>query len=119
MSNKRETKEIILPSGKKTKIYSYQTGFEADEVQRMMLESIEMEKAGDANNPNFQMKSFNPGIDIDTKHKLLQQLVVSIDEVSKNVFEIVKNLPAKDYRFLLGEIDKVVVDAAEDKKKQQ
>ena len=117
-SMERETKEVILPSGKKAKIYAYQTGFESDEVQRMMLESIEMEKAGDANNPNFQMKSFNPGIDIDTKHKLLQQLVVSIDGVSKDVFEIIKNLPAKDYRFLLAEIDKVVVDLADDKKKQ-
>ncbi|MCK5268560.1 MAG: hypothetical protein KAR07_10340, partial [Spirochaetes bacterium] len=113
-NEQRETKEIITPIDKHRIIMkTYITGGE-DKMIKRIWQSIEMTVEG----KSTKSKSFNMADKAeDAEKKVVELIVVSINEKTESIVDTILNMKKKDCKFIEKEIEKITEDEDEDKKK--
>ena len=101
----RETKDIITTSGKKVVINAYLTGPEANELNAVMFEGLEVE----APEPGQKMEKVKIPLSATLKRqpKLLSLSVLSVGEETDKIkaLDIINMFPSDEYADLIKQID--------------
>lgn len=103
-----ETKEITTPIGKnKVKLKAYITGKDAKEINAVLLDNIEISSVG--------QKLSGSNI-VAMTDKQMDLIVLEVDGKTENTRDLVENMVAKDYNFVVTEVQKIA--DYQDKKKE-
>ena len=105
----RETKELTTQSGDKVVIKSWLTGGENEAIQDIFLASQEIGQQSD-----IKIKG---SLITDANHKTIETVVVSVNGDDKDILKKCLNLKAKDYKFIIDEINKTLKDDISAEKK--
>lgn len=103
MNPSRETIEVVTPRGYKVKYYSYITGREFNELQNCYLAGAKAHMIGS----EMRVDGFSPSAEADAKKKLVELLVVSVDEKTDSVVDIVLDMPLTDYNVVMEALNVV------------
>ncbi len=98
----RETKEYVTTSGKKVVFKSYLTGREMDKVTLALIgdTTAEVAEPGEA----VKKQTFKLSSGIAYNNAVLDQALISIDDISENVVDIALDLPATEFTDLRNHI---------------
>lgn len=105
----RETKEITTPNGHKIKIYTYLTGREARQIDDISISAIDLS--------NNTRQSIDPKTIRMAEDKMIELLVLSVDDDVNDVLDAILDLPAVDYTFVFSELESLVGNMENAKKK--
>lgn len=108
----RKTLKINLPiTGFEVGYYSYITAGEKQQITEIMTSNMSADATG-------SVKGDIPlSLVYKSNDKALELLVTSVNGITDNVLEQVKNLPSSDYDVLLEDINRVTSDTAYTQKK--
>ena len=100
----RQTKTIDLGGGFSAKVYTYATAGQSQEIQKVYFNGTKIEVSGQTPRIN----DFNPSIQFDVQKKLIETLVLSIDDNGKD-FPVSSSLdlPLEQYEALLTHLDEL------------
>lgn len=98
---KRETKKYTTPSGKEVELKTYITGREKRSIQNIFLGKIEMSVSG----KETQLSKINGDLVEQAENKSIEVIVVSVGGNTENVVDLVLDLRAEDYDFVIKEIN--------------
>jgi len=97
----RETKKFKTPSGDEIEIYTYLTGREQRNIDYIMIKGII---------PNSDENKLTGEIRVDIakeqEDKILEILIVSINQKKDKLLDMVLDMKAIDYTFIINEINK-------------
>lgn len=100
----RETKTILTPGGHEIILRAWVTGREKRELKNVFLENINLSTEGES----VKTSPFNASSLIDkAENKALEIIIVSLDGNSENLLEVILNLPADEYDFIIKEVNKI------------
>ena len=102
MQNNRPTKEITV-SGHRVVIKTYATGREYNEIQSVYLRSAKISMVG----KDAQVGSFTGEVQIEAVKKSIEMLVVSVDDITQNVVDVILDFPLEDYETVVTEINEI------------
>jgi hypothetical protein len=99
-----ENKTIQTTSGKTVVLKQLLTGRDIEYIEQPMLDlkiafSEKGKLAGEMNAGDAKTQSL---------HRAIEKVVISVDGKTDSILEIVLDLPAKDYREIALEVDKIV-----------
>jgi hypothetical protein len=95
-----EDRTVKTPNGHSVVLKGYLTGADAERIQEPILTAGGESLAGGA------MKIDGKAL-LESRHKLLEVAVKSLDDSSENIVQRALELPRDDYEFILAEADKV------------
>ena len=101
MQTERETKEVTLKSGKKLVHKAWLTLGESQQLQSVYLKGAKLSVV----NGQPQIDDFDPNIETEAKNKLIELLVVSIDDVTDGLVDYVLNLKQDDGEEIVNILD--------------
>jgi hypothetical protein len=104
----RETTTIRTPGGHTVEVYSYITGREARELQRVIYENAQIESGDGAKRATVRADAI-----FKAQEYAFKTMVVSLNGNRENAVEAVENLPAVDYNAVARAIDKIIAPAIE------
>ena len=109
----RETREIKTPHGHSVLIKTYLTGREANEFRRVVFEKTKFKMVDDPlTDPAENKKKVESEMDMDGSIIIDQQLaamavcVLSLDNKTENLVELLQDLPSDDF----DEVDKACAE---------
>lgn len=115
----REYKEITTPiSGVKIKLKSWLTGREQRAIRAVLLEGVSFAPTeNDPTKPTTSYELSAKALDNmqDTK---LTTVVVSVNDKTDNILDLLLELHHADYEFVVGEVNKITDSFDEDSKKK-
>ena len=100
----RETKEIKTPSGVDVTIYTYLTGGEMRDLQRVLLKGVEI---ADMTNPAPDLKGFKAETMLEAQDYLLKVLVVSVNGITDNIGKTILDMRQTDTQFILDALNSI------------
>lgn len=107
----RETKTIQTPNGHEVVLKAWINGRETQEIENLVYKNFDIQ--GIRDNPNFKL---NTAFLTEQTNKALELVVVSIDGKTENILEEILKWKAKDYKFVVSEVNKVIEGLDEEKK---
>ena len=118
MSNDRPTVTFSTSTGRKVTIKSYFTAREQIAINQIMFSRMrfnkesadDSDKSGskDAGNSDRVLVDMTPTDYVEHSNKKLETALVAVDDVTKNVFDFVLDLPYNEYEEIVGKIDEVM-----------
>lgn len=108
----RETKTITTPSGIAVVIYTYLTGGEMRDMQRVLLKDVEIK---DVANPTPDMTGFKAGTMLEAQDYLLGALIVSVGGQTENKVKCVLDMRHNDTQFILDALNAISAEWNEKK----
>jgi len=109
----RETREVIMPSGKKVKIKTYLTYGEWREIQSVYLDNV---KIGVDTEGKTKLDDIDASVTYKAQNKVIEILVVSINDNTKDVLKQFMDLSKSDVDMVLPELSKIQNEWNEEKK---
>lgn len=113
----RETTKITTPSGVIIEIYSYLTGREARELQKIFLKHAKFEGSPDEHGKTGEKRTkvvdFDASAISEAEETALRFLVHSVNGETLNATDKVEELKADDYRAVVKAINGVTKDVFE------
>jgi len=111
----RETKEIKTPiDGHKVEIKTYITGREQEQIDDILFSQIKV-SAG----TNINVKELGGSFMTDQTHKLIEIMVVSVNDKKENILDAILDMKKADYQFVLGELNKATTGGNEEERKKK
>ena len=112
----RETRIIKTPAGgHKVEIKTYIVGREVEQLDEIIYKQLKVGMTGN-NTPNIDM---NTSFLTEQTHKLIEIMVVAVDDKKEGALNTVLDMRKDDYLFIISELKKVTEggDLEERKKK--
>jgi len=104
----RETKTITTPIGKhKVVLKAWITGREKRELRNVFLKNVK--DVSGKEEPEKMLTSAE--IINEAENKAIETVVVSVDGETKNVLDKILDMRAKDFEFIIEEINKITRDS--------
>lgn len=100
----RETKTITTPADKKEIVLnSWITGREKRELKRIFLEQTNAANTAEENKKKMNVADLVEK----AENRAIEMIVVSVDGKKEKIVDEILNMKAKDYDFVISEINKV------------
>jgi len=113
----RETITITTPKEQhKVVLKAYLIGREKRAIHAVFLKDVQIE-TGVQVGSQPSMKGIKGSVVEEAENVALEAIVVSIDESKENIVDRVLDMHAKDYQYIVGEINKITEDSDFEEKK--
>jgi hypothetical protein len=108
----RETKKITTPCGAVVELYTYLTGGETRELQKILLKG---RKVDEMQGGKLDMSTMGVETMLEVQDLMLTLLAVSLNGEKKDVYKNILNLRSEDVDFVLTDIGNSVKELEEKK----
>lgn len=112
--SERETRTFTTTGGHVVVVKSYLTGKEANEIKNVLLGNIKMSME-DIASGSAQIKDIPASFVTEQESKTVEMMLVSIDEVTENVFAVYEELPENECDEISAQIKEIRTPLAEKK----
>lgn len=103
----RETKILTTPNERKVEVYEYITAKDQRAYQTVLYGLAKLNMDGGLQ-PNGQVvpkiEEIPASILLDLDKMMCETLVVSVDGVKENIFDLISEFKVDDYNYLIGEL---------------
>lgn len=108
----RETKKIITKGGVEVELYSYMTGKEAREMQKIIYSHAKFEADDSAKGGKFA--GFDASAVMEAEEYAIKVLVVSVGGSKENAYLLVENMKISEYNEVVKAINEITKEVNED-----
>lgn len=103
----RETKTIVTPSGINVMVNTYVTGRESEQIQDILYKSVNFSAMTTNSNKEAKVNLDGGSFITEQTHKVIEIMVVSINDSKENILNTVLDMREVDYTFIVNEINKI------------